>query len=200
MAWSALLRLWLTCLPKSRANRVSKSDMTHIVHILAAGAHIGLHGVMIKGDIPFVHMVSDMLLHYHDLRDLAFVLLDAVPAPILPRMILLAHTELPRSESHTLWLRLLKECVPRLSIDSVDATTLRAIVDMLLACAMSVTTISSRMTVCEVTAVLAPCERPEMVRARAQLVDWILPWTIGDGSLRQKALECIVHMLSLIHI
>lgn len=194
MAWSALLRLWLTCLPKSRANRVSKSDMTHIVHILAAGAHIGLHGVMIKGDIPFVHMVSDMLLHYPDLRDLAFVLLDAVPAPILPRMILLAHTELPRSESHTLWLRLLKECVPRLSIDSVDATTLRAIVDMLLACAMSVTTISSRLTVCEVTAVLAPCERPEMVHARAQLVDWILPWTIGDGSLRQKALECIVHM------
>mgnify|MGYP001756428788 FL=1 len=33
-----------------------------------------------------------------------------------------------------------------------------------------------------------------MVHARAQLVDWILPWTIGDGSLRQKALECIVHM------
>ena len=194
MAWSALLRLWLTCLPKSRTNRISKSDLSHMVQILAAGAHIGLHGVTITSDTPFVKMVSDMLLHYPDLHDLAFVLVDAVPAPILPHIILLAHTELPRSESHALWLRLLKECVPRLSIDTVSAATLRAIVDMLLACAMSVTTISSRSTVCEVTAILAPCERPEMLHARAQLVDWILPWTIGDGSLRQKALECIVHM------
>lgn len=195
VAWSALLRQWIHTLPEHGKNAAMyMSQLTHIAYVLAAGAHVGLHGQPLNGDTPYVSTITDMFLHYPALHDLAIVLLEPMPLEILPHMIDVAFAGIPRAKSQPVWLKLLNLLVPRMHADFPSTTTMRKLVEMLLVCANSATTNETRLSVCKVTAMMFTCERHELMHSRAELIDRILPWTLThtDDNLRQKALECIV--------
>lgn len=191
-AWTGLMRVLQHILPRYSHGRVSKSELTHMAHVLVAGAHVALHDAPESSEMPLVRTVADLLLYYSTLHDLAFILLEAVPTPVLPHIVSIVHEGLPRdTASLAAWLRLLHDIVPRVNVATLPSTMLRQLVDMLLVCARSAESSGSRRNVCQVAGLLAQCERVEVDCARAELVDCILPWALSDEALRKETLECV---------